>query len=391
MDSYHRSEDIELPNFDDKPKYDNNGEEYNNDNNNPDRKKKKIIIAILVIVGVIVLGVIIFLVIYFSSKKKENGGTIKIMHVLNVESLDSKNEFNIFNAGNLKKDDYTITYNIDNDATYASKKRILVNDGYTITDDGRFIFNDNKMIFGKIEFTIKFKTVLTRTDGMFKDLKSLYSVDLSQFKSEVIKYMNHMFTNCENLNNVNFKNFNSKNVETMESAFENCINLIELDLSSFKTPKLKKLTKTFKNCTNLGYLNLANFELNSNIVDREDIFTDVKNLEQLIINNDNTQTLLYTAGNITIDNTPHSPENCKSENENGKCTKCNDGYYLYSNMVSKCLKCPEECQKCETIFICTDCKIEYAKSLNKCIPKDLVIESDSFGEEEEESGYKIEV
>ena len=385
MDLDHRSEDIELPNFDDKQNEYYNRQEYDDDN--PNRKKKRIIVATLVIVGVVVLGVIIFLVIFFSSKKKENGGSIKIIHILNTESIDSKREFNIFNVGNLKKDDYTIAYNIDNDATTATSKRILVND-FTVTDDGKFIFNDNNIIFGKIEFTIDFKTVLTRMDGMFKDLKSVYSVDLSGFKSEEIKYMNNMFTNCENLNTVNFKNFNSKNVETMESAFENCINLIELDLSSFKTPKLRKLTKAFKNCTNLGYLNLANFELNSNIVDREDIFTDVKNLEQLIINNENTQTLLYTAGNITIDNNKSCPEECICAN--GKCTACQKGYYFYSNMVSKCLKCPEECEICSNIFDCTKCSNGYKMSLkNNCIPEGMNIEGDTSGEEEE-SGYKIE-
>ena len=174
----------------------------------------------------------------------------------------------------------------------------------------------------------------------------------------------------------------------MESAFENCINLIELDLSSFKTPKLRKLTKAFKNCTNLGYLNLANFELNSNIVDREDIFTDVKNLEQLIINNENTQTLLYTAGNITIDNNKSCPEECICAN--GKCTACQKGYYFYSNMVSKCLKCPEECEICSNIFDCTKCSNGYKMSLkNNCIPEGMNIEGDTSGEEEE-SGYKIE-
>ena len=386
MDLDHRSEDIELPNFDEKQNENDNRGEYDDDN--PERKKKRIIVAIFVVVGVVVLGVIIFLVIYFSSKKKENGGAIKIIHVLNEKSLDSKREFSIFNVGNLKKDDYTIEYNIDDHATIATSKRILVND-FTVTDDGKFIFNNNKIIFGKIEFTINFKTVLTRMDEMFKNLKSLYSVDLSGIKSEDIKYMNNMFTNCENLNTVNFKNFNSKKVETMESVFENCINLIELDLSSFKTPKLKKLTKAFKNCTNLVYLNLANFELNSNIVDREDIFTDVKNLEQLIINNENTQTLLYTAGNITIDNTQTCPEECYCNNN--KCTACHEGYYFYSNMASKCLKCPEECQICTNIFECMTCSNGYIKSLNNnnCIPEGLNIEGDTYGEEEEQ-GYKIE-
>ena len=377
------SEDIELPSFEDKPRI-----KYNLEEDDYPKSKKKLIIAVVIIVGVIVLGLLIFLVIYFSSKKDENGGSINIVHVINDETFDfSKNELTILNIGNLKKSDFTIEKPYIGDSVPTSSVRSLVED-FTLSDDGRLFFNNKKILYGKISFTINFNSPLKRMDGMFQNLKTLYKADLSRLKSEKVKYMNNLFSNCENLNSVNFNNFNSKKVETMESSFENCINLIELDLSSFKTPKLRTLKSTFKNCKNLDYLDLSNFDLNSNLIDREDIFTQTK-ISKIKVNNKNTKDLLYSSGNITSENNICS-DNCESCN-GVKCTKCVKGYYLFdSNYASKCKKCYSGCDNCSDYDICGKCKIGYRLILTpnnnrNCINETYETEPSYYAEEEEES------
>ena len=349
---YHnRSEDIELPRYDEgdiENKYQKNNEEKGNNN------KKKIIITIVIIGGLLILLVIIFLVIYLSNKNKKDGGYIIVKH-----ELDYNDEATIFNIDNFKEDEYSI---IDIKIEDTVSGRLLEEKNYN-TNDGILKFNDYQMRTGIIECKIKFNNILTKIDGMFKDIKSLISADLSHLISEKIKNMNYLFLNCENLQYVNFSNFNSKKIESMESTFENCKNLDEIDLSSFETPKLRSLKCTFKKCTNLEYINLKNFELNNNIVDRENIFQGDNNLKHIEVDNTNTNILLMAEyKNLGVSNSTNinlceegNKEKYKKCNDN-KCSSCNDGYYFpnYAT-INKCKKCYKGCKICSDYMNCTEC------------------------------------
>ena len=123
----YKSEDIELPENKSNIEEDYGQNNYKETGNaqNPEQKNKKIIIAVVVGVGVLVLAVIIFLVIFFSSKKKNDGGSITVIHQLD---LDSDNEITIFNVGNLKSNEYEI--NIKEDKL--SQMRLLEENTYQI-------------------------------------------------------------------------------------------------------------------------------------------------------------------------------------------------------------------------------------------------------------------
>ena len=347
-----RSEDIELPKYYDGDvvnKYEQNDEENEN-------KKKKIIIVIVVIGGVLMLGAIIFLVIYFSQKNKKEGGYILVKH-----ELDYNDEATIFNIGNFKEDEFKIEDITIHDSVSG---RLLEENNYDI-NNGVLKFNDNIMRVGIIECKIKFNNILTKIDGMFKDIKSLLSADFSELISEKIKNMDSLFLNCENLYYANFKNFNSKKVESMISAFENCKNLYEIDLSSFETPKLRSLKCTFKNCINLEYINLKNFELNNNIVDRENIFEGDYNLQHIEVDNVNTNNILMAENkNLNMTNSTNynynlceegKDEKCQKCNDN-KCSSCNEGYFFpnYAT-INKCKKCYKGCKICSDYMNCTKC------------------------------------
>ena len=139
------------------------------------------------------------MVIYFSNKNKKDGGYIIVKHELNYND-----EATIFNIDNFKEDEYSI---IDIKIEDTVSGRLLEEKNYN-TNDGILKFNDYQMRTGIIECKIKFNNILTKIDGMFKDIKSLISADFSHLISEKIKNMNYLFLNCENLQYVNFSNFN---------------------------------------------------------------------------------------------------------------------------------------------------------------------------------------
>ena len=352
--SHYRSEDIELPNYEDEIEKQENNEEDGN-------KKKNIIIVIIVVGGVLILGVIIFLVIYYSTKNKRDGGIITIKH-----ELEDTNEVTIFNLGNFKDDEYSIEV-IKNETVISG--RLLEENIYDLSN-GVLKFYDNKIRVGIIECKIKFNNILTRIDGMFKDIKSLISADFSEFNSEKVKNMDSLFLNCENLQNTKFNNFNSKKVESMNNAFESCINLYEIDLSSFETPKLRSMKKTFKDCKNLEYIDLKKFELNNNIVDREYAFDGDDNLKYINVDNSNTKSLLMgEIKNLSNSNNTNydiceegKDEKCQKCNENGnQCSLCNEGYFWPNNIkINKCKKCYKNCKSCTDYMKCTKC-INYDK------------------------------
>ena len=170
----YRSEDIELPQYNEGDF----GNKYQQDIEENGNNKKNILIAIVVIGGLLILGVIIFLVIYFSNKNKKDGGYILVKH-----ELDYEDEATIFNVGNFKDDEYSIE---DLKIEDSISGRLLEENNYD-TNNGVLKFNDNKKRVGIIECKIKFNNILTRIDGMFKDIKSLIEADFSEFKSEKIK------------------------------------------------------------------------------------------------------------------------------------------------------------------------------------------------------------
>ena len=94
---------------------------------------------------------------------------------------------------------------------------------------------------------------------MFKNMKSLQSLDLSNFDTYYVTYMNEMFENCTSIDTINLSNnFKTVNVVNMSRMFYNCINLKNLDLSSFNITN-KTNTKDMFNNTNITIIKGLNF------------------------------------------------------------------------------------------------------------------------------------
>jgi surface protein len=60
---------------------------------------------------------------------------------------------------------------------------------------------------------------------MFTDCKSLSSLDLSNFNTDNVCFMDDMFSGCESLTYLNLSNFNTQKVSDLWGIFAGCSSL----------------------------------------------------------------------------------------------------------------------------------------------------------------------
>ena len=99
--------------------------------------------------------------------------------------------------------------------------------------------------------------------GMFKDMSSLESLNLSSFNTSVVYNMKQMFSGVSSLEALDLTSFNTGLVENMDSMFEGMSSLNTLDLSHFNTSSVTDMSSMFNGMSNLSYLNLGDWETNS--------------------------------------------------------------------------------------------------------------------------------
>lgn len=97
---------------------------------------------------------------------------------------------------------------------------------------------------------------VTSTNSMFRDCRSLTSLDLSSFDTSHVTNMNSMFYSCRSLTSLDLSNFDTSQVTYMDSMFNGCRKLTSLDLSSFNTSKVASMGKMFYNCAPLHVIDI---------------------------------------------------------------------------------------------------------------------------------------
>ena len=120
--------------------------------------------------------------------------------------------------------------------------------------------NGNTIIIDNIDDEIEliWNNKLTMCDSMFRGMREITEIDLSQFDSSDVTDMKHMFRNCVSLQSINSDNFNSGNVENMEYMFSNCVSLQSINLDNFNTGNVESMEYMFYNCRSLTSLNVSN-------------------------------------------------------------------------------------------------------------------------------------
>ena len=125
-------------------------------------------------------------------------------------------------------------------------------------------------------------------NGLFSGCSSLISVDLSNFKTDKVDDFGFLFRRCSSLTNINLSNFNfnTNNVTGMYCMFSQCSSLTNVDLSNFNTNNLTNMYCMFEGCSSLTKVDLSNFNIN-NVTYMDGMFSRCKLLknENIIIQN----------------------------------------------------------------------------------------------------------
>jgi len=117
-------------------------------------------------------------------------------------------------------------------------------------------------------------------ENIFRNCKSLISLDLSNFNTLSANSMNFMFESCISLEYLNITNFDTSSVTMMVSMFGNCYSLVSLNLSNFNTSNVMGTSNMFLNCTSLKTLDISSFDI-SNVVLMHQMFYNCSSLTSL--------------------------------------------------------------------------------------------------------------
>ena len=122
--------------------------------------------------------------------------------------------------------------------------------------------NGNTIIIDNMDDKIEliWKNKLTNCNSMFRGMRDITEIDLSQFDGSDVDNIKYMFYNCISLQSINLDNFNTGNVESMEYMFYNCIFLQSINLDNFNTSNAENMEYMFYNCRSLTSLNVSNFD-----------------------------------------------------------------------------------------------------------------------------------
>ena len=153
--------------------------------------------------------------------------------------------------------------------------------------------NGNTIIIDNIDDEIEliWNNKLTMCDSMFRGMREITEIDLSQFDSSDVTNMKQMFRNCISLQSINLDNLNTANVESMEYMFTNCVSLQSINLDNFNTGNVENMEYMFYNCRSLTSLNVSNFET-SQVTSMEGMFAYCDSLESLDLSTFNTQSVM---------------------------------------------------------------------------------------------------
>ena len=123
--------------------------------------------------------------------------------------------------------------------------------------------NLEKIIFGNINTSL-----VANFNSLFKNCNKLKSIDLSNIDISKVTNMESMFLGCSSIEKINFGNINTSSLNKMTNLFKDCSKLKTVNLSYFDTSKVTNMSSMFSGGSNLRYLDLSNF--NTSIVGSTD-------------------------------------------------------------------------------------------------------------------------
>ena len=121
-------------------------------------------------------------------------------------------------------------------------------------------YNKNKSFIDLTDIDISELKYLSR---IFKRLNKLEVVDISDWDTSNVIYMNDMFLECANIKKIiGIENLDVSKLEDATSMFSHCEKLVELDLTNWNPILLKNAWNMFSSCSNLKNIkNIENWQL----------------------------------------------------------------------------------------------------------------------------------
>ena len=121
----------------------------------------------------------------------------------------------------------------------------------------------------------------TNMSGMFKDMSSLTTLNLSGSLTDAITDLSELFYGCSNLTNLNLADCNTSNVVNMSQMFRNCTSIENVNIIGMNTGNVLDMSGMFSGCTSLQKLNVSGWDL-SNVTTTEDMFNGCSSLRRII-------------------------------------------------------------------------------------------------------------
>ena len=238
----------------------------------------------------------------------------------------------------------------------------------------------------------------------FNDTKNIIKL----LWKDSIEFAACMFLYCSNITEINLSNFDTSKITYMNYMFYGCSLLTSLDLSNFDTSSNSKNFATmFRGCSSLKYINLKNSNIKSNQyqkifsgISENTMFCGIDNKSDdffneynQIINCDNENKCYHKKLNsfnyndsclICGVNYYQKKNDLQNDNSLIYCYKPYDGYYLdindniYKKCYSTCKRCDREGNKIN--HNCIECKDNYKYKINfevyyNCYKNSLIEES----------------
>jgi len=136
---------------------------------------------------------------------------------------------------------------------------------------------------------------VTNMDGMFADVSSLISLDLSDWNTSNVTSMGGMFLGTSSLTSLDLSNFDTSNVLNMSSMFYNASSLKYLNLSDWDTKNVSEMSGMFAGTTNLISLDLSNWDT-GNVVNMGGMFYNTSSLISLNLSSFDTRNAINMWG-----------------------------------------------------------------------------------------------
>ena len=200
------------------------------------------------------------------------------MNAVNIEDEDSDYEIKLW----LDPADKTAYY-------YTETEKVYLN-----TDSSKMFYDMRSLT--SLNLSNFDTSQVTNMQYMFSDMTKLTTLDLSNFDTSKVTDMKYMFNEMYGLTSLNLSSFNTSNVTDMSCMFAHMFSLTSLNLSNFNTSKVTNMGAMFYDMPRLTSLDLSNFNT-SNVTNMGWMFA-FNGSEKIYVNNDFNTSKLTSFSNM---------------------------------------------------------------------------------------------